>query len=1010
MNFDEYEKQYFPLYAKFAETVRFIVEQAISAVNGLPIVQSVQARAKAPGRLKSRLEEKGLLESQNIESERKDLAGVRLIFYTNTDVDKFVDSRLIFDNFDIDFQATKIHHPTTENESTRYQAIHYVVRLKKDRTNLSEYAKYKDLRCEIQIQTILNHAWSETSHDIVYKGYSSEGFGKTAMGVITKRFNDIMDKYLMPAGYEFQRIQHDYERLQQGKELFDRGAISAILNAKNNNDRCDLLTTLKDVALPNYDDIRAIYGDLCLPLIEVARKAKSTAVEPIETPFGKYEGKSSQDVLRLIVDIFYMFRYIDIERTFNAFCELFIEEADSDIQNHILESIKHLAKYNLHAWRQIGPRVQLTLAEQLAQIPREKYETLRPVLLTVWGELLSSDISGTTWNADSVTIHSGAVTISDMLGEIRSCAIKGLFSLITSATSDVDKNAAFSALDNATRLPNQTAYTDELLALSLNDAKQIVDFMIQESPSFSYEVLQHQECRLLWEYRRNHPLANEEADKRHCRREAQALLESIEAFLKQINCDDGYLRFKTLVGYESVFPPHWVRDEFDIEEVDQYRHDQIKSFVESITPKNEESWFTFIERCASSQSNDLATFRFFEEFLIDLSKKKPKTAERYIKMASKDLLSFLPAFLKGISESGDVKTHNRLVELFLNDDNHLNALAEHWRNCKPAQPSVIKRILDSSIEKSNDIAVIECLLFAMEETDLRKVPPRNELFLPALNYLTDKKDARWVRGGWFLETTKPFFDSLTSDDAEFLLENLVYFPKVDSQLERILGLIAKHHLQLVWDYFGQRLAHEEKVEAENGEKLFSDKYEAVPYEFQNLQKHLSRDPKLAVSKGREWFARNGRFFGFHGGRLLSAVYPAFNCDFEAVLTNLINEGNAVDAEFVLGIMQNYHGESSTHEVLKRIIDRYPNDNSKLDRVKVCLDSIGVVRGEFGMVEAYRSKKEAITSWLSDGRENVRAFAEAHIAELERQINAEQKRADREIAMRRSQFEIDDSNF
>lgn len=51
-----------------------------------------------------------------------------------------------------------------------------------------------------------------------------------------------------------------------------------------------------------------------------------------------------------------------------------------------------------------------------------------------------------------------------------------------------------------------------------------------------------------------------------------------------------------------------------------------------------------------------------------------------------------------------------------------------------------------------------------------------------------------------------------------------------------------------------------------------------------------------------------------------------------------------------------------------------------------------------------------TSWLSDERENIHAFAKAHIAELERQINAEQKRADQEIAMRRSQFEIDDSNF
>ena len=57
MNFDEYEKWYFPLYAEFAETMRFIVEHAMPAVTGLPMLQSIQARAKAPDRLKSRLKE-----------------------------------------------------------------------------------------------------------------------------------------------------------------------------------------------------------------------------------------------------------------------------------------------------------------------------------------------------------------------------------------------------------------------------------------------------------------------------------------------------------------------------------------------------------------------------------------------------------------------------------------------------------------------------------------------------------------------------------------------------------------------------------------------------------------------------------------------------------------------------------------------------------------------------------------------------------------------------------------
>lgn len=405
MNFDDYEKQYFSLYAEYAKTVRFIVEKAIAATGGLPVLQSIQSRAKAPDRLTARLEEAGLIESQCIEEDRKDLAGIRLIFYTNTDVDRFLASRLIFDNFEIDQQATKIHHPTKENEGTRYQAIHYVVSLKEERAKLPEYSKFKDLRCEIQIHTILNHAWSETSHDIVYKDRPRDGFGTKAMESITKRFNNIMDKYLMPAGYEFQRVQHDYERLQQGKELFDRDAIASLLSAKNNNERYELLISLKDDALPNYDDIEAICSDLYGPLLESAKLARSTPTEQIDTPFGKLKGKTSTDVLRVIVQIVDYLRYVNIEETFHVYCELFETETDADVHKQILDRVKRLSEYELKAWDQIGLQIQQVLANMLSQMKPARQASLRALVITVWRELLSGDISGTTWSDDSVTLQ-----------------------------------------------------------------------------------------------------------------------------------------------------------------------------------------------------------------------------------------------------------------------------------------------------------------------------------------------------------------------------------------------------------------------------------------------------------------------------------------------------------------------------------------------------------------------------------------------------------------------------
>ena len=139
MKFDDYEREHYRRYAEFAETVKLILEKAIETSN-IPLPQSIQHRAKSPKSLRDRLEESGKLDSDNIEGERRDLAGARIIFYTNTDVDRFLDARLIFENFDIEREATRIHHPTAENKERRYRAIHYTVKLKEDRAKLPEYA------------------------------------------------------------------------------------------------------------------------------------------------------------------------------------------------------------------------------------------------------------------------------------------------------------------------------------------------------------------------------------------------------------------------------------------------------------------------------------------------------------------------------------------------------------------------------------------------------------------------------------------------------------------------------------------------------------------------------------------------------------------------------------------------------------------------------------------------------------------------------------------------------
>ena len=95
-----------------------------------------------------------------------DLAGVRVITFVIHTVD--TTCKCIEEEFDV---LERVDHGATllQQEKFGYQSVHYIVQLKSQRVSLSEYRRFKALKVEIQVRTILQHAWAEIEHDIGYK-------------------------------------------------------------------------------------------------------------------------------------------------------------------------------------------------------------------------------------------------------------------------------------------------------------------------------------------------------------------------------------------------------------------------------------------------------------------------------------------------------------------------------------------------------------------------------------------------------------------------------------------------------------------------------------------------------------------------------------------------------------------------------------------------------------------------------------------------------------------------
>ncbi len=160
----------------FYETsCKIAAEHIEAALQSAGIRAIVSSRSKAPGRLKSKVLRRNAgreVPYQNIEEiyeDIVDLAGVRISLYFPGDrikTDKLVNE--IFNVIETKHFPDESKAPNYEKRFSGYWANHYRVTMKEELLDKAQ-KKYADVRIEIQVASVLMHAWSEVEHDLIYK-------------------------------------------------------------------------------------------------------------------------------------------------------------------------------------------------------------------------------------------------------------------------------------------------------------------------------------------------------------------------------------------------------------------------------------------------------------------------------------------------------------------------------------------------------------------------------------------------------------------------------------------------------------------------------------------------------------------------------------------------------------------------------------------------------------------------------------------------------------------------
>ena len=152
-----------PVYEKMAEVIPeklkdFFAEAGI-------IVAAVEHRVKTGSSIEGKLQLKG--DKYQSIHDITDVVGIRVISFYNDDVDKI--ASVLERLFEIDWENSIDKRKAHEIDSFGYLSLHYICRIPKSVYNNPEQPEVNQIRFEVQIRTVLQHAWANMNHDIGYK-------------------------------------------------------------------------------------------------------------------------------------------------------------------------------------------------------------------------------------------------------------------------------------------------------------------------------------------------------------------------------------------------------------------------------------------------------------------------------------------------------------------------------------------------------------------------------------------------------------------------------------------------------------------------------------------------------------------------------------------------------------------------------------------------------------------------------------------------------------------------
>ncbi len=733
-------------YYRFSKSISQLLEQLLKSSNIK--FQQITFREKDVNKLKEKYKRKPDLIDKQLE-EVHDLAGCRVIFYLEEQVDPFVET--------LKREFKFIELPEKKLDPSGYNATHVIIALDERRSNLLEYSDFSGLICEIQLTTVLFHSWSEINHDIVYKKEEGvEDFSKKDMEFIEEKLKEIMQNYIQKASYNLSFVMGLYERLKNGMEILNLNTMKSFSESNSNEDILNYILKLKNFSgfyrLPKEFEFLEILDKLLMKALE---NDPNTGLKIIESSFN------------FLKDIIYW--------DYKKIIEFCIERINKDeYKEDCKKVLLELSKYNLNIVKMIGYSPQTYLIEKILEI--ENREQFNEFLIKICENLLSTSLEGTSQNEfKSLTITFGSIYINEDLKKIRKNAIEFLFGIMDERKGCEFNVRIINVLFSSIKTHHQNIRNEDLESLR-SDVRYILAKIKSDYSSIKNCIKRQIDHELKYPDKKIFEEINE-----------------INQLTDLISNDNEYQKFKAFVGYETDYGGDW-------RTVEQNRKSSLDKFIGDMSNSDVDEWIDYIKTILKDyDKNDYSLFQNLHYFLKELGKKRPGIGEKFKSIL--EIQDFQVALLCGLLESDKKAKYYDEIKQWINNSERLLDIAITFRFFSDYNDEDFTNLVKNSIEKGDINQLVELLLTICRNYKLKK--SSIEQFIKIIEKFTEKNYFNWPQRISFM--IEDIANDFSKGDYKIILKNLVNKKDIEYDTEKILKPLVKKYPEEIIYFFYERV-------------------------------------------------------------------------------------------------------------------------------------------------------------------------------------------------------------